>query len=163
ATPERVDGQDALLPELIGPIVYRREIKEVTNDLLAPYHVERLYVELTAEDQERYQAARERYRSFVQERGISMASPAGWQRFIWGAPRPRGGRAGSQAFREHRRWGRAAPAKLPLLERLLERHRHDRVLIFTADNATVYRIARQFLVPAITYQTKTKERRKILQ
>jgi superfamily II DNA or RNA helicase len=37
------------------------------------------------------------------------------------------------------------------------------VLIFTADNATVYRIARRFLVPAITHQTKTKERRKILE
>jgi superfamily II DNA or RNA helicase len=35
-------------------------------------------------------------------------------------------------------------------------------LIFTADNATVYRIARQFLVPAITHQTKAKERREIL-
>src|SRR5439155_9131697 len=38
-----------------------------------------------------------------------------------------------------------------------------RTLIFTADNATVYKIARQFLVPAITHQTKAKERRAILQ
>ena len=38
----------------------------------------------------------------------------------------------------------------------------DRVLIFTNDNATVYKIARRFLVPVITHQTKTKERREIL-
>src|SRR6202007_10001 len=50
-----------------------------------------------------------------------------------------------------------------LLQRLLERHRHDRILIFTHDNATVYKIARRFLVPAITHQTKAKERRKILE
>ena len=35
-------------------------------------------------------------------------------------------------------------------------------MIFTHDNATVYKIARQFLVPVITHQTKTKERREIL-
>ena len=36
------------------------------------------------------------------------------------------------------------------------------ILIFTHDNATVYTIARQFLVPVITHQTKTKERREVL-
>ena len=43
----------------------------------------------------------------------------------------------------------AAPAKLQLLAKLLDAHRNDRVLIFTYDNATVYQIARQYLVPAI--------------
>ena len=51
----------------------------------------------------------------------------------------------------------AAPSKL------LDRHHQDRILIFTADNATVYQIARRFLVPAITHQTKAKERRGILE
>jgi superfamily II DNA or RNA helicase len=45
----------------------------------------------------------------------------------------------------------------------LDRHCGDRVLIFTYDNATVYQIARRFLVPAITHQTKTRERQQILQ
>lgn len=49
-----------------------------------------------------------------------------------------------------------------MLEYLLERHNGDRVLIFTHDNATVYTISRRFLVPVITHQTKTKERRDIL-
>ena len=45
---------------------------------------------------------------------------------------------------------------------MLDRHSGDRVIIFTHDNATVYTIARQFLVPVITHQTKTKERREVL-
>ncbi len=49
-----------------------------------------------------------------------------------------------------------------MLARLLERHASDRVIIFTNDNATVYTIARQFLVPVITHETKTKERREVL-
>src|SRR4051812_7771526 len=49
ATPERADGQEVRLPELIGPIVYRREIKQLSGDFLAEYHTERLYVELSVE------------------------------------------------------------------------------------------------------------------
>src|SRR5438105_269207 len=46
ATPERADGQEALYPELIGPIVYRREIKQLSGDFLAEYRTDRKYVAL---------------------------------------------------------------------------------------------------------------------
>jgi superfamily II DNA or RNA helicase len=163
ATPERADGQEALLPDLIGPIVYRREIKQLAGDFLAEYRTERIYVELTPEERTRYQEARAQYRQFLADRGISMSSPAGWQRFVQESCRSPAGRAAFLAFREQKRLAMAAPAKLQLLERLLDTHRHHRVLIFTYDNATVYQIARRFLVPAITHQTKVKERRQILE
>jgi superfamily II DNA or RNA helicase len=162
ATPERADGQEVLLTEAIGPIVYRREIKQLAGDFLAEFRTERRYVELSTEEQERYQRAREHYRRFVEERGISMGGPHGWQRFLKETCRSQEGRAAFQAYREQKRIAMAAPAKLQLLEHLLEQHSGDRVLIFTYDNATVYLIARRFLIPAITHQTKTKERREIL-
>jgi superfamily II DNA or RNA helicase len=162
ATPERADGLEVLLPELIGPIVYRREIRQLAGDFLAEYRAERVYVELSAEEQERYRQVREQYRRFVEERGIAMGGPNGWRRFLQETYRSREGRAAFLAYREQKQIALAAPAKLHLLEHLLERHRSDRVLIFTYDNATVYQIARRFLIPAITHQTKTKERREIL-
>jgi superfamily II DNA or RNA helicase len=91
-----------------------------------------------------------------------MRQPNGWSRFIYEAHRSPEGREAFRAYREQRELALAAPAKLNLLGRLLERHSGDRVLIFTHDNATVYNIARQFLVPVITHQTKTKERRDVL-
>ena len=163
ATPERADGQEALLPGLIGPVVYRREIKQLAGDFLAEYRTVRRYVDLAPEEQERYQQARDEYRQFVDERGIAMGGPHGWVRFLQESCRSAEGRAAFQAYREQRRLALAAPAKLRLLEELLDQHVRDRVLIFTYDNATVYLIARRFLVPAITHQTKTKERRLILQ
>jgi superfamily II DNA or RNA helicase len=163
ATPERADGQEVLLEGLIGPMVYRREIKELAGDYLAEYRAERLYVELSAEEEARYRQAREVYRRFVDERGIAMGGPHGWQRFIQETCRSKEGRAAFQAYREQRRLALAAPAKLQVLQRLLDRHRQDRVLIFTHDNATVYEIARRFLVPAITHQTRAKERRHVLE
>ena len=91
-----------------------------------------------------------------------MRKPDGWGKFLYLAfPFTRGPRA-FHAYREQRKLALAAPAKLNLLARLLERHSGDRVIIFTHDNATVYTIARQFLVPVITHQTKTKERREVL-
>lgn len=162
ATPERADGLHEIYPDLIGPVVYRREIKQLSGSYLAEYVTHRLYVELSPEDQERYQRARDLYRGFLTQRGISLGSSHGLQRFVQESCRSPEGAAAFRAFREQRQIAQAAPAKMQKLEELLTRHRGERTLIFTADNATVYRIARQFLIPAITHQTKAKERRPIL-
>ena len=147
---------------MIGPIVYRREIKELSGSYLAEYQTVRRYVTLSPEEQARYDQARGVYRSFVEERRISLGSPGGWQRFLQESVRSPEGRAAFQAFREQKQLAHAAPAKLQLLEKLLDKHAGDRVLIFTYDNATVYQIARRCLIPAITHQTRAKERREIL-
>jgi superfamily II DNA or RNA helicase len=162
ATPERADNAHTHLDQLIGPIVFRREITELRGQFLADYRVMTLYVSLSEEERARYEQARELYRSFVHRSGIDMRKPDGWSKFLYLAFRSPEGREAFQAYREQRSLALAAPAKLKLLSRLLDRHSGDRVIIFTHDNATVYTIARQFLVPVITHQTKTKERREVL-
>jgi superfamily II DNA or RNA helicase len=162
ATPERADNAHTQLDHLIGPIVYRREITQLRGHYLADYRVETLYVNLTEEERFRYETARETYRSFLQSTGIDMRRPGAWGQFLVAAHRSPEGRQAYLAYREQRALALAAPAKPSLLARLLDRHNGDRVLIFTHDNATVYKIARQFLVPVITHQTKTKERREVL-
>jgi superfamily II DNA or RNA helicase len=163
ATPERSDGQETVLTDLLGPTVYRREIRELSGDFLAEYRTERVYVDLSAEELERYREARDTYRGFVAERGINMGGPQGWQRFLYETTRSPEGRAAFRAYRESKRLERAAAGKLETLEGLLARHAGERTLIFTADNATVYAISRRFLVPALTHQTKAKERQKLLE
>src|SRR6266550_224813 len=78
---KRADQQEWLLPELIGPILFRREIKELSGSYLAEYRTERRYVFLSAEEQARYDQMRGEYRRFVDDRRISFGSPQGWQRF----------------------------------------------------------------------------------
>ena len=162
ATPERADNAHTQLDNLIGPIVYRREITELRGRYLAEYQVLTLYVNLTDEERFRYEHAREVYRTFLSETGIDMRRPNAWQQFLVTAHRSPEGRQAYLAYREQRGLALAAPAKVSLLGKLLDRHNGDRILIFTHDNATVYKIARQFLVPVITHQTKTKERREVL-
>ena len=64
-----------------------------------------------------------------------------------------------QAYRESKRIALGTDAKLHVLEKLLQRHRRERLFVFTAENEMVYRISEQFLVPAITHETPIKERR----
>jgi superfamily II DNA or RNA helicase len=163
ATPERGDGGDARLEALIGPEVYRREITELAGRFLADYETVTLRVELSEQEREDYLREREIYRAFVVDEQLKLGSPSGWRRFLQLTSRSERGRRAFLAYRAQRGIAHASEAKLRLLEALLQRHRFDRVLIFAGDNATVYQIARRFLIPAITHQTKTKERHATLQ
>ena len=72
------------------------------------------------------------------------------------------GRLAMQAYRKQRELAFAAPAKLDYVALLLHVHRADRTIVFTEDNATAYKVARRFLVPCITHQTKVRERSDVL-
>ncbi|MEM6792646.1 MAG: DEAD/DEAH box helicase family protein [Acidobacteriota bacterium] len=162
ATPEREDGGERRLDRLIGPILYRREIGELAGDYLAEYETVKLRVRLSEEEAAAYLEQREIYRSFILEEGLRLGSPGGWQRFLQATSRSERGRRAFLAYRAQKTIAQASEAKLRLLETLLARHRRDRVILFTSDNETVYRISRRFLMPAITHQTKVKERHDVL-
>ncbi len=162
ATPERTDGKEALLTELVGAIAYRKEIVELAGDFLAEYDTERIEVELAPAERAEHDAARATYRAFVEKNGIRMSSPRGWADFVMAAARSPAGREAMAGYRRQRELAFCAPAKLDFVEHLLARHVHQPVLIFTADNATCYAVARRFLIPAITHQTKIKERSELL-
>jgi superfamily II DNA or RNA helicase len=163
ATPERADGEDQALQQLIGPIVYRREAQDLAGEYLADYRIERIRVDLTSEERTRYGEERAVLRQFLQEQGISLGSLQGWERFVQASARSESGRRAMAAYRESKRIALGTEAKLQVLSDLLLRHRTDRTLIFTAENDMVYRISEQFCIPAITHETGIKERRQWLE
>ncbi|MBM3264472.1 MAG: DEAD/DEAH box helicase, partial [candidate division Zixibacteria bacterium] len=162
ATLERQDGGEEKLRVAVGETVYRQEIKTLAGAYLSEYETLRVRVRLSTEERERYREARETYRNFLQENRISMNAPHGWTRFLTLSSRSETGRRSFLAYREQKTIAEGSTAKLRMLGRLLMQHRRDRTLIFTSDNDTVYRISRQFLIPALTHQTKVKERHRLL-
>ena len=164
ATPERADGRHADFDTLVGPIVYRKDIVDLsaTGGYLAPYDTVRLTVELGPDDRRAHDDARGVYRDFLARNGIRMSSPSGWSDFIIRSARSDDGRRAMAAYRRQREIAFAAPAKLDYVALLLDRHRDDRTLLFTQDNATAYEISRRFLVPIITHETRVRERSEIL-
>lgn len=163
ATPERSDGAHTLLEELVGPIIIRCDVDELKGTYLSDYEVVRTWVKLSPQEQARYKQARGIYLQFLREKSIRLSGPKGWGQFVSLSSRSPAGRRAFKAWQEQKRIALATPAKLKVLEALLSRHRDERVLIFTYDNDTVYRVSRDLLVPAITHQTPVKERREILQ
>jgi len=162
ATPERADGRDALLSELVGPMVYRKDIVELSGRYLADYDTERITLSLSPEERAEYSSERAIYIDFLRKHGIQMSSLSGFGEFILRSATAEGGRRAMQAYRRQRELAFAAPAKLDFLEDLLHEHRSDRMLVFTQDNRTAYAVSRRFLVPVITHQTKVTERSQIL-
>jgi superfamily II DNA or RNA helicase len=171
ATPERdawatrglvPEGDGSALDDLIGPIVYRKDIVSLSGNYLSSYETVRVVVDLSPAERAEYAAERALYRLFLDANGISMASPHGWTEFIIRSSRNAEGRRAFEAYRRQRAIAFTAPAKLDYVERLLHQHRRDRAIIFTQDNATVHLVARRFLLPAITHQTRVSERSEIL-
>ncbi len=163
ATPERTDGRHEELDELVGPLVYRRDVSELAGDYLADYTTERVVVELTPEERAEYDHFRGIYRGFVMRMGIRMSRPDGWSHFIQQSARSDEGRTAMKAYVRQKRLAYAAPSKLEYVEFLLEQHATDRVLLFTQNNDTAYEVSRRFLLPVITHQTKVSERSQILE
>jgi len=163
ATPERQDGREGLLTELLGPIVYEKAITELSGSYLAEYDTERVLLHLSDTERAEYEAERAIYTQFLRSAGISLRQPSDWNDFIMRSARTLEGRRAMQAYRRQRELATASPAKLEYLQHLLRVHAGDQTLIFTHDNRTAYKIARDYLIPVITHQTKTKERSEILQ
>jgi superfamily II DNA or RNA helicase len=162
ATLERADGREADLASLIGPVVYRKDIVELAGDYLAEYETVKVSIELSPEERAEHDEERAIYRDFVSRRGIRMSDPSGWSAFIMQASQSAEGRRAMTAYRRQRELAFAPSAKLEYLQHLLHAHRGDRAILFTQDNATAYAVARRFLVPVITHQTKVRERSEIL-
>lgn len=162
ATYEREDGRELLLDEAVGPVVFRRDISELSGQYLAEYETVRLSVQLSEEEAQQYAEARQNYRDFVRSEGISMRGPGGWQRFLAAAARSKAGRAAFKSYQTYKRIAHGTERKLDLLATILDEEKGRRAIIFTHDNATAYRVSREFLVPCITHQTDLKERKAYL-
>ncbi|MBF0160737.1 MAG: DEAD/DEAH box helicase family protein [Magnetococcales bacterium] len=162
ATPERVDGQEEDLYDLLGALCYRSEIIDLEGKYLAPYRLEQIPVTLDPDERVAYDTAYAQYREFARNSGISFSKPNGWSQFVQVCYRSKEGRAAYQAYRMQKRLARASRAKLRTVWGLLRRHKGERVLLFTDDNATAYAIGETFFLPVITHHTRLGERKRLL-
>ncbi len=163
ATPDRTDGRHADLDMLLGTVVYRRSAEELAGQALAHHEIIQIRVQLSESERQRYEALQATRDRFLKQSKIWLGTLAGWQRFVQASAQSQAGRQAMLAHREARSIALGTEAKLHTLASLLAQHYPEQTLIFTNDNATVYRISQEFLIPAITHQTPVKERHEILQ
>jgi superfamily II DNA or RNA helicase len=159
---EQTDGRFRV-DELIGAIVYTQRIDALVGSQLAEYRTERLRIDLTPDEQRRYDADYAIYADFFRSRHLVRSHGAGWQmelnRLSAFDPEAR------RAFLAHRRIGEllaSAEGKFCALEQLLREYNTEQSLIFAENKRVAYRVSRQFLIPVITAETKAAERKLIL-
>lgn len=162
ATPDRADGSDRELDALIGSIVYRKTPEDLSGGALAEHKIVQIKVKLSQKEREKYDKAMKVRNDFLRQSNISLGSLNGWQLFVQASAKNSAGRRAMLAHREAREIATGTNAKLRVLIELICEHHSEAILIFTNDNATVYRISQEFLIPAITHQTPVKERHEVL-
>jgi superfamily II DNA or RNA helicase len=162
ATYERADQRHSLFPQLIGDIVYSVGVEELAGEHLAPYTYEKITVELTPQEQQIYKSQMNIFRSFLQQRRITLRSAGDFQKFIMTTGRDPKAREALLARNKAVKVAVNSEAKLTVLSQQLEVHKKEKILIFTLHNDLVYKISLRFLILAITHQTPREERREIL-
>ena len=152
-----------LLEELVGPIVYQKTVDELTGAQLADYRTERIRVDLEEEEQAQYDSAYDVYTGYMREARLrERYGPHWWQELTRRSAYEQEARRAKVAELRLKEIVHQATAKLEIVNQLLREHTTSPMLIFTAHNRFAYAIARRYLIPVITHQTKAAERKSIL-
>lgn len=163
ATLARSDGQERRLDDVVGSVVYQAKIGALEGRYLAAYRVVTISIELNEAEQKAYDDARAEYLSFLRSERIVVSRRGGWVDFVARAHRTEEGRSAFRAYQRQRSLAVASSAKMEALWSIFVEHKHDRILVFTDDTETVYKVSERFFVPALTHHTPPKERRQLLE
>src|SRR5439155_1010851 len=127
------------------------------------YRTEQIAVALTGAERTAYARAAEVYRAFLRRHRISMRSGADHERqLIWRSGNDPRAREALLAHQAARKIALTASGKMDVVAGLLDRHRDDRVLIFSEYNSLVDDLGRRFCLPVVTHKTPAQERKAIL-
>ncbi|CAN5217657.1 DEAD/DEAH box helicase family protein [soil metagenome] len=145
----------------IGPVVYELGVADLIGDALADYDLETVPIRLEAIERAVYREARGRFNAaYTKFRRYAPRST--WRQFVENAMKTTEGRAAVAAWRASRSVLAFPAGKREKVRELLARHEGERVLVFTANNATAYEIAREFLVVPMTCDIGRAERAEML-
>lgn len=159
------DGRDGELRRLVGPVVYRRRVGEMTDAELAGFSLERRFVPLTPEEKARYDACTEAYESLMNERGYRERYPEAddaWRVFMSETRRDPAARRAFRAFLERERIVSLSENKLREAERLLRLFSAEQAILFCGTTDAAERLSRRLAVPMIEANTPASERKALL-
>ena len=163
ATYEREDGGHLDLPRLVGGRVYQLGVDALAGRHLSPYTHEKVFVDLTPEEQRLYQREYGVFTSYLRRKRVMLRSPGDFQRFIMRTGSDPAAREALLARNRALKTALNSEAKIKALGEFLNAYGEEKALVFTRYNQLVYRISRRFLIPAITHQTPREERKEILE
>ncbi len=163
ATLKREDKKHEALTTLCGGKVYEIETEELTGEYLSEYTVEQITVDLKPDERAKYKKHTKVFRDYLKSTDITMRGPQDFQKVVLRSGNDPDAWRAVRARNKARRIAYSSESKLDELATLLDRHRDDRLIIFTRYNDVVYEISDRFFVPSITHKTERDERQRILE
>jgi superfamily II DNA or RNA helicase len=162
ATYEREDGLHTELNRLVGGKIFVKKVNELAGDHLSPFRLEKVIVELSEEEQEEYEHNQGIFAEYLRRCNITIRTSSDFQKLVIRTGRDPNARKALLARNKARDIALNSVSKIERFRVILKQHKSSRLFIFTEHNKLVHRISREFLIPAITYRTASKERTDIL-
>lgn len=159
ATPYREDGLHKSLFDLMGGLVYTKDVTDLIKvGYVAPYEVKRVKVELTKNERAQYNSLISQMRKNL--RGFTF-------RDIFHRARQgdRNALLVLQVYNELRKMVGLTQGKLEVLRRIVkgEESSNSKIIIFTQYVEHAERIGKEFNIPVLTGKTNRRERERILE
>jgi superfamily II DNA or RNA helicase len=161
ATPERSDGLQRDLEELVGPEVYRLPLARVRGKTLADFDVVRIPVALQEEEQRTYDECSRQVRHFIMEKRKETPGYT-WKNLCSESGAEPRARQVLKAYYLKQSIEDRASEKLRVLEDIFRLHVGQTILVFTGSNIMAIEISQRFLLPTILTHTRKKERLAVL-
>ena len=158
ATYEREDNLHLDFPKLVGGIVYRSSVNELSRDKhLASFTVEKRYIKLLPEEEIEYQRNYDQYLSYLHELGFRYGQ-LGLQKLIMISGKNQHARNALLARNKALDIALNSQSKIEELRKILSENPYRKTIIFTQHNKLVYSISTKFLIPFITHKSSKQER-----
>jgi len=161
ATPERSDGREDALDQLIGPIVYRLPLNEASGGILADYDVFTYPVHLSPEERATYDTCSATIHRYFADRHKTDPDFSVEDLHAAYTKDPEARRV-IRALRAKLSIEDRAREKLRVLEDIFRLHHGTPMLIFTQTNIMAREVSVRFLIPCLLNHARKKERRDIL-
>lgn len=162
ATYEREDGLHMELNRLISGKVFETKVRELEGEYLSPFRIQKIVVELTAEEQKEYDINHGIFADYLRNNNIILRTPLDFQKIVIRTGRDPDARKALLARNKAKDISLNSVSKIEKFSEILKKHKENRLFVFTEHNKLVHIISKEFLIPAITYRTTTRERSYIL-
>lgn len=144
ATPERDDGRHVYLRDVVGPILVRLSPSQLAGKYLAEFKTQRIYVELTPEEREKYQKLREKFTTYLKKKKNQDGRSKRLSKVYLHGSKDKEAREALLAWNESLRIAINSESKLIKLREILRDYNDQKIIVFTRDVDMAYRVSRSF-------------------
>lgn len=163
ATPERSDMLHEELDELCGDVVFEGSVEDMKGKYLADFTINTIKIKMEEEELTEYRKQMEIYKGFALKLGLNPGNRETFERILRLSGRNSEARDAILAMQKARKVAFNSSAKFKVLKELLDKHKGEKIIIFTRFNDMVMEISGRFLIPSITCETPQDERKKYLE